>query len=49
VSTTIPQLPDLAVVDLRPGDQAAATEVDSWLQAYAVSRDPGLREKIVLA
>jgi RNA polymerase sigma-B factor len=49
VSITIPQLPDHAVVDVRPGDQAAATEVDAWLQAYAASRDPDLREGIILA
>jgi RNA polymerase sigma factor (sigma-70 family) len=49
VSTTIPQPPDPSVVDLRPGDQAAAAEVDTWLQAYAASRDPGLRERIILA
>ena len=49
VSATIPQLPNHAVVDIRPGDQAAATEVDSWLQAYAASRDPELRERIILA
>jgi RNA polymerase sigma-B factor len=49
VSTTISQLPDHAVVEVRPGDQAAATEVDAWLQAYAVSRDPELRERIILS
>ena len=49
VSTTIPQLPNHAVVDIRPGDQAAATKVETWLQAYAASRDPELRERIILA
>ena len=49
MSTTISQLRDHAVVDVRPGDQDAATEVDAWLQAYAVSRDPELRERIILA
>ena len=49
MSTTIPQLPNHAVVDIRPGDQAAATEVESWLQAYAASGDPDLRERIILA
>jgi RNA polymerase sigma-B factor len=49
VSTTIPQLPDHAVLDVNPGDQAAADEVDAWLQDYASSRDPGLREQIILA
>jgi RNA polymerase sigma-B factor len=49
VSTTIPQLPNHAVIDVRPGDHAAATEVDAWLQSYASSRDPRLREQIILA
>jgi RNA polymerase sigma-B factor len=49
VSTTIPQLPDHSVLDVRPGDQAAATQVDAWLQDYAASRDPALRERIILA
>jgi RNA polymerase sigma-B factor len=49
VSTTIPQLPDHAVIQVRPGDQAAATQVEAWLQAYAASRNPELRERIILA
>jgi hypothetical protein len=49
VSTAILQLSDHAVVDVHPGDQAAAAQVDAWLQAYATSRDPGLREQIILA
>lgn len=49
MSTTISQLPDHAVVDVRPGDQAAATEVERWLQDYAISRDPALRDRIILA
>jgi RNA polymerase sigma-B factor len=49
VSTTIPQRPDDRVVDVRPGDQHAATTVEGWLQAYASSRDPVLRERIILA
>jgi RNA polymerase sigma-B factor len=49
VSTTIPQLPNHAVMDVRPGDQAAATQVNAWLQDYAISRDPVLRERIILA
>ena len=49
MSTTIPQLPDHALVEVGPGDQAAATEVDAWLQAYATSHDPRLRERIILA
>jgi RNA polymerase sigma-B factor len=49
VSTTISQLPDHAVVDVRPGDQTAATEVEAWLRDYATSRDPLLRDRIILA
>jgi hypothetical protein len=50
VSTTIPQLPDHAVLDVDPGDRAAAAaRVDAWLQDYATSRDLGLREQIILA
>jgi RNA polymerase sigma-B factor len=49
VSATLPQLANDAVLDVRPGDQAAAIQVEEWLQAYARSRDPGLREQIILA
>ena len=49
MSTTIPQLSNQAVLDVRPGDQDAATEVEGWLQAYATSRDPQLRQRIILA
>ena len=49
MSTTISQLPDHAVVDVRPGDREAATQVEEWLQAYAASRNPELRERIILA
>jgi RNA polymerase sigma-B factor len=49
VTTTVPQLPDHAVVDVRPGDQDAADAVEGWLQAYATSRDSRLRERIILA
>jgi RNA polymerase sigma-B factor len=49
VSATISRLPNHAVVDVHPGDQTAATEVEGWLQAYATSRDPRLRERIILA
>jgi methylphosphotriester-DNA--protein-cysteine methyltransferase len=35
--------------DRPPDDQDAATEVEKWLQAYATSRDPVLRERIILA
>ena len=49
MSITIPQRPEGPVVDVRPGDQAATTEVEGWLQAYATSRDPVLRERIILS
>jgi RNA polymerase sigma-B factor len=49
VSTTLFQLPDHAVVDVRPGDQTVADAVEGWLQAYASSRDPELRQQIILA
>jgi RNA polymerase sigma-B factor len=49
VSATLPQLTNDAVLDVRPGDQSAATEVERWLQDYATSRDPMLREQIILA
>ena len=49
MSATLLQLPHHVVVDVRPGDQAAATQVDAWLQAYATSRNPELRERIILA
>jgi len=47
VTTTIPH--DHAVVTVRPGDQDAANAVEEWLQDYATSRDPRLRERIILA
>jgi RNA polymerase sigma-B factor len=49
VSTTIPQLSNHAVLDVRPGDEDAATAVEAWLQDYATSRDPVLRQRIILA
>jgi hypothetical protein len=48
VTTTIPLLGDHAVVDVRPGDQDAANTVEEWLKDYATSRDPRLRERIIL-
>jgi RNA polymerase sigma-B factor len=49
VSVTLPQLANDAILDVRPGDQNAATQVDRWLRDYATSRDPQLRERIILA
>jgi RNA polymerase sigma-B factor len=48
VSATLLQPPH-DVLDVRPGDQAAADAVEGWLQAYACSRDPQLRQRIILA
>ena len=36
-------------VAVRPGHDAAASEVDGWLQDSASSRDPALRQRIILA
>jgi len=49
VSATLPLFASDAVLDVRPGDENAATEVEGWLQDYAISRDPQLRERIILA
>jgi RNA polymerase sigma-B factor len=49
VSATIPQLPNHAVLEIRPGDEEAETAVQGWLGEYAISRDPVLREQIILA
>ena len=49
MSTTISQLADHPVVEVRPGDREAATQVEEWLHAYAASRNPELRERIILA
>jgi RNA polymerase sigma-B factor len=49
VSTTISQHPNPAVLDVRPGDEDAATNVEGWLREYATSRDAVLRQRIILA
>ena len=49
MSTAIAQFPDHAVLDVPSADRAAAAEVDAWVQDYATSRDPQLREQIILA
>jgi RNA polymerase sigma-B factor len=49
VSAAIPMLPNDEVVDVRPGDQTAATAVEGWLQEYTTNRDPKLRERIIMA
>jgi RNA polymerase sigma-B factor len=40
---------DDQVVPVLPGDDAGVERVEAWLQAFAVSRDPALREQIILA
>ena len=47
MSATLPQLANKAVLDVRPGDQHAAIQVERWLQDYATSRDPQLSEPTV--
>jgi RNA polymerase sigma-B factor len=47
--TAVVPLPIDEVVDVRPGDRVAETAGASWLLEYAVSRDPVLRERIILA
>src|SRR5215212_2934247 len=49
MSATAIQAPIGAVTAVRPGDRIAAGEVDSWLCDYAASRDPVLRERIILS
>jgi RNA polymerase sigma-B factor len=49
VTATIPQVSYDAVLDVHPGDHDAATPVERWLHDYATTRDPQLREQIILA
>jgi RNA polymerase sigma-B factor len=49
MTATATQSPIGEVMAVRPGDTAAASQVDGWLQAYASNRDPVLRERIILA
>lgn len=37
------------VEDVRPDDEEAVRRVEVWFQEYAEHRDPGLRERIILA
>jgi len=36
-------------LEVRPDDEAAVQRVEGWFQAYAQTRDPALRERIILA
>ena len=49
MSATAAQVPIGEVMAVRPGDPAAASEVDGWLNDYTTNRDPNLRERIILA
>jgi RNA polymerase sigma-B factor len=49
MSATAAHAPIGEVMALRPGDTAAANQVDGWLLDYAASRDRLLRERIILA
>ena len=49
MAVTVPERSLDQVVDLRPGDRVATIEVEGWLSEYAASRDPVLRERIILA
>ena len=49
MSATLSPPSNDAVLDVRPGDHNAATRVERWLQDYANSGDPVLREQIILA
>jgi RNA polymerase sigma-B factor len=40
---------DDQVAPVLPGDETGAERVEQWLQAFAISHDPALREQIVLA
>jgi RNA polymerase sigma-B factor len=41
--------PSDGLLDIRPGDKAGADVGTAWLLDYASSRDPALRERIILA
>lgn len=36
-------------MDVRPGDQDAVKQVEEWFHAYHATRDPAIRERIILA
>lgn len=49
MSATTSQLLAEPILSVGPADRVAAAEVDGWLQDYADTRDPALRERIILA
>ena len=48
-TATVRSRDDDEVAPVQPGDDAGIERVEQWLQAFAVSRDPALRDQIVLA
>jgi RNA polymerase sigma-B factor len=48
-TATVRSRDDDEIVPVLPGDDAGIERVEQWLQAFAISRDPCLREQIVLA
>jgi RNA polymerase sigma-B factor len=46
VRSTVP-IPD--AVDVLPGDESAVQRVEAWFQEYARTRDPELRERIIVS
>ena len=38
-----------AVNDVLPGDDLAVDRVEGWFRQYAATRDPGIREQIIVA
>ena len=38
-----------AVHDVLPGDERAVDRVEGWFRQYAATRDPGIREQIIVA
>ena len=49
MAVTLPEPAPVQVIDVRPGDRVASTEIQEWLVDYAASRDPEARERIILA
>jgi RNA polymerase sigma-B factor len=49
VSTAVALAPERTWLDVRPDDDEAVELVETWFQRYAVTRDPDLREQIIMA
>lgn len=48
-SSSSSALPAPEVTDVLPGDEAAIQRVEEWFRSYARTRDPDLRERIIVA